>query len=332
MLLFHSTLILLLALLNPLSAYASASAATGAWCGTPHPSELGLAAHRRLRAQEAAAANTTRLNVRQVDSMQIQVYAHLVRASESESAVLDWQVRQQVSMLNQYFRPTGFSFVLAGVDSQIMPNLGPIWGGTEQDLRVKQVRVGDMQTLNFYVVPSVIDNFADYAWVNPGIFLPHEDVDANRTGLRSSFPWWSIENPQADGVVVARDYIPGGRNVGFNTGKIGVHEVGHWLGLLHTFQDGCDGGDLVDDTPAEASPTFGCPWSRDSCPQPGTDPIHNLMDYTNDACRYQFTTGQVQRMYGMWTEYRVPPVGGGETGEPIPGEPTEPQPGQPRGF
>ncbi|KAL4748243.1 hypothetical protein BDW72DRAFT_195943 [Aspergillus terricola var. indicus] len=212
-----------------------------AWCGIPIPSDAGLAIHQRFQAQEAAAAVTASvLHTRQVDGMQIQVYFHLIRASESESAVLDWQLRQQVSMLNQYFRSAGFSFVLAGVDSQVIPNLGPVWAGTGEDYQIKEARVGDMQTLNFYVVPQVVNNFAGYA----------------------TFPWRAAEEPQLDGVVMARENIPGGRAVGFNTGKIGVHEVGHWLGLLHTFQDGCDGGDFVDDTPPEASPAYGCPWVR----------------------------------------------------------------------
>jgi hypothetical protein len=58
---------------------------------------------------------------------------------------------------------------------------------------------------------------------------------------------------------MARPYIPGGSAQGFNTGSITAHEAGHWLSLLHTFQDGCFGGDYVDDTPAESQPAQGCP-------------------------------------------------------------------------
>jgi hypothetical protein len=61
---------------------------------------------------------------------------------------------------------------------------------------------------------------------------------------------------------MGRQYIPGGSASSTNTGKVGGHEVGHWLGLLHTFQGGCDGGGEVDDTPPEASPARGCPWVR----------------------------------------------------------------------
>ena len=113
-----------------------------------------------------------------------------------------------------------------------------------------------------------------------------------------------------DGAFMDINTVPGGTSECCNQGKTLAHEVGHWLGLYHTFYgDSCDltnQGDFVSDTPQQASQTnFTCPIGRDSCPDlPGVDPIHNFMDYSNDLCLTEFTPRQIERMYIVWSLFR----------------------------
>ena len=110
----------------------------------------------------------------------------------------------------------------------------------------------------------------------------------------------------ANSVIVRWDTLPGGDLFPYDLGYTAVHEVGHTFGLFHTFENGCDEpGDWVGDTAFEATPAFGCPIGRDTCPMsPGADPVTNPMDYSDDACFTKFTRKQGRRMRDTLDTYR----------------------------
>lgn len=199
------------------------------------------------------------------------------------------QIDAQMRVLNDAFFPTtGFSFNLASVDRTTNASWYTMGPGSPEEAQAKTaLRVGGAAVLNIYSA-------------NPG------------GGLLgwATFPSSYARDPIDDGVVVLNESLPGGSAVPYHLGDTATHEVGHWLGLYHTFQGRCSvkRGDFIDDTPAERSPAFGCPTGRDTCTGarfPGLDPIHNFMDYTDDACMFEFTGGQDTRMQGQWSLYRL---------------------------
>ncbi|RNL63118.1 zinc metalloprotease [Nocardioides marmoriginsengisoli] len=134
------------------------------------------------------------------------------------------------------------------------------------------------------------------------------------------FPWLAGRYPKLDGVTINVETLPGGRARGYNLGDTVVHETGHWLGLLHTFEGGCEApGDYVADTAPEGQPSFACDKTRDTCPtelppdylpgqplpEPVPDPVTNFMDYSYDSCMNHFTPGQRTRMVASFMRYRA---------------------------
>lgn len=88
----------------------------------------------------------------------------------------------------------------------------------------------------------------------------------------------------------------------YTLGRTLTHEVGHWLGLFHTFgnNSGCgnQANDYVFDTPRLGTSNQGLDVCNSIVIGCGGDTamFENYMDYTNDVCMNLFTKGQKERM------------------------------------
>ena len=254
-------------------------------CGTRNPSDdevLAVTNEIHARTSRGLDGGTTAVTGGVID-----VYFHVITSSSGQGALSSRDINAQLDVLDDAFAPHGWTFRLVGTDTTASDAWYQMGYGSPAEREAKAaLRRGTADDLNIYTA-NLGDNLLGWA----------------------TFPSSYSKNESQDGVVLLYSSLPGGDAEPYNEGDTGTHEVGHWMGLYHTFQGGCGGqGDQVDDTPSEKSPAFGCPVGRDTCTGKrgaGIDPIENFMDYTDDACMDVFTVGQDVRMDGAFTAYRL---------------------------
>ncbi|GAB1315232.1 Extracellular metalloprotease [Madurella fahalii] len=255
-------------------------------CAAPEPDAEHIKISQGFAAQEAAAAASGNFSIQTTTT--IETYFHVVAASDTlEGGYLtDEMLTAQLETLNAAYAPHGIQFDLKGTTRTVNADWAADGNGYEMTMK-ETLREGTYSTLNIYFL-------ADMGFNLGYCYFPQSVTPGSTEYIR-------------DGCTVLYSTVPGGSSTNFDLGHTATHEVGHWFGLYHTFQGGCNGdGDSVSDTPAQGSPTSGCPVGRDSCPEhAGVDPIHNYMDYSWDSCYEEFTVGQQSRMMSFYTTYRA---------------------------
>jgi pregnancy-associated plasma protein-A len=250
-------------------------------CGTPPPTPSEKIQANRV----ITALRTHRVNFR--GQTLVPIRFHVIHKG-TQGYLPDRQLKAQVALLNTTYAPANLQFKIASVNL----HENDAWffhePGTDAETEMKtELGQDPAGSLNVYTA-------------EPGGGL---------LGY-ATFPWWYNDTPQLDGVVLHHASLPEASNPRawpYDLGMTAVHEIGHWAGLYHTFQGGCDApGDDVADTAFEANAASGCPLQQPSaCPgEARFDPVENYMDYSDDACMKHFTPMQYQRIKDMVGYYR----------------------------
>ncbi len=237
---------------------------------------------------------------------QVQVVVHIIMDSScNQGAISDQLVESQIDILNEDF------LALMGTNGE---------NGTDVQIRfaiATEDPNGDPTT--------GITRDCNSTWFNDGggywntlAWDPHRylNIYTNTAGGALGYvPFLpasgggSQVGTLADRVVLLWDAFgrDAPRGPPYDQGRTATHEVGHYLGLAHTFspQGGCgsaappgcyNDGDLICDTNVEQFPVFRPCFVGASNSCGSVDPSDNYMDYSDDLCMEQFTPEQARRV------------------------------------
>lgn len=255
----------------------------GRRCGCPRPS-YSRVSQIDAKMREFRAANEAFRTTPGTIRIPIQ-FIHIVNGTEGQ---IEPKTREgQVEVLNTAFAPHRIEFTYSENDVKVKDHAA--WfrmghGSAAERAAKKALQVDPEANLNFYTT-------------NGGGLLGW-----------ATFPSELEGDPELDGVVVVYSSLPNVADPPYNLGETATHEIGHWLGLFHTFQGGCDGhGDHVGDTVPHSGPNFGKPEKgkrHNACDPSKKAPIHNYMNYVDDDWMDRFSDEQVTRMREMVAAFR----------------------------
>ena len=227
------------------------------------------------------------------DTFVIPVVFHIFMHSNGNGAVSDQQVGDQIQILNNDYASL--------TNSNIQFVLAP--GGIER------------YTNSTWYNDS--GNYTSTAW-DTNLYL---NIYTNTAGGNLGYAYvpsgGGVVGTSFDGVRLYWQAVGYTNFTPYHLGRSATHEVGHYLGLYHTFDGGCGGsncyqsGDLICDTNAESSANFSACQPSQSVTCGSQDPVRNYMDYSDDICMDNFTSEQARRMRCTLMNFRVDLAGTG---------------------
>lgn len=211
--------------------------------------------------------------------------------------VKDGAVEQQVRVLREQYKP----FL-----PELQIELAGVRAAPEEELFFRQCAIRADEWMPKYYQPGTITvGVCDCAFAfglayNPWDARPHPPSMINSITL-----WYKA--------------MPGSGNAWFGEGKtILAHEIGHRMGLFHTYEGSCSGNetysDRCADTPRQRAQATGpCTAKAQKevrCPGQPLPDMKNFMTATADSCQPKhFSPCQVARMRETLKKYPLPEYG-----------------------
>jgi PKD repeat protein len=245
----------------------------------------------------------------------IPVVVHIIHTGQSigmGANISDEQINSAITALNEDFRKlegsngdgdgvdVGVEFCLASRDPNGNPTTGinRVNGSSVPLYETQGIKATGILGANEVAVKT-LSVWPRASYLN--IWVVTEIEDNNAVNGIQGYAYFPVNNV-VDGIVILYNAFGTIGNVKPNTAmnRTLTHEVGHYVGLYHTFHSttSCGAevscttqGDKVCDTP----PTV----TAGSCNSPacsGTQQVENYMDYTAEWCRNMFSEGQKTRM------------------------------------